>query len=135
MLKIPAALKRLVDQFAAKYGVACSLEGSGAGPEDLNIRGLAYQAVRELLNNAAKHASAKCVTVRLNQTDQAIEITVADDGIGTDEEEATRPRDGFGLFRLRERIQLLGGRFGIESETGHGFTASFSLPMHVLPTR
>jgi len=132
---LDTALKRLVDQFAAKYGIACVLEGSGVGPEDLNIRGLAYQGVRELLNNAAKHSNAQRVAVTLSQTAEALHVTVADDGVGLDEAEAAKPKDGFGLFRLRERIQLLGGRFSIESGTGFGFKAHFSLPMNVTTER
>lgn len=126
------ALQKLVDNFAAKYRVACTLEGDAVGPEDLNLRGLAYQGVRELLNNAAKHANAQRVVVTLEQTAEAVELIVADDGVGTDEEEVTRPRDGFGLYRLRERIQLLGGTFAIESGAGKGFVAKFSLPMRVI---
>jgi signal transduction histidine kinase len=131
---LATALKRLVDEFAAKYGVVCTLEGNAVGPEDLNLRGLAYQGVRELLNNAAKHAHAKRVVVKLAQTDEAVDVMVADDGVGTDGE-VTAPRGGFGLFRLRERIQLLGGTFKIESQAGKGFVARFTLPLHVMSAR
>jgi signal transduction histidine kinase len=69
------------------------------------------------------------VTVSLAQSARAVEVCVADDGLGVPESSATLGRDGFGLYRLRERIEVLGGKFVISSEAGKGFRASFSVPM------
>ena len=57
----------LADQFTKRYQIAVTLAGGGEGPADLNMRGLAYHAVRELLTNAAKHFSATNITVLSSQ--------------------------------------------------------------------
>jgi signal transduction histidine kinase len=127
-LGLAPALQRLTDQFAATHRIRCTLQGALTGPGDLNLRGLAYQAVRELLNNVAKHADAQNVSVSLAQRAGEIEISVADDGQGVRADASSPGQDGFGLFRLRERIEVIGGAFAVESRERQGFLARFSLP-------
>jgi signal transduction histidine kinase len=126
------ALQRLTDQFAARHKIRCTLEGTGDGPADLNTRGLAYQAVRELLGNAVRHGLSKNITVRLSESRDLTTIAVIDDGRGFDAE-AVRPRadgpGGFGLFHLRERIELMGGNLIIDSASGRGSRIEVVLPL------
>jgi signal transduction histidine kinase len=126
---LAAALKRLVAEFPARYSIAATFIGEGAGPQDLNARGLLYHGVRELLTNVAKHARAKSVQVRQTQSDGQIQIEVHDDGEGFDAT-AMRPGDrGFGLFHLRQRLELFGGSLTIESSSGSGSNARLLLPL------
>jgi signal transduction histidine kinase len=140
------ALQRLLEQFTSAYGIKFSLlgvgngegngttfGGNGAGPKDLNVRGLAYQAVRELLNNAAKHSRARNVTVSLAERNGRLHVEVADDGEGFDPEvlqqKARTGQNGFGLFHLRERIGLLGGVLRINACPGKGCRIELELPL------
>ncbi|HEY4328197.1 MAG TPA: ATP-binding protein [Phycisphaerae bacterium] len=123
------ALQRLVDLFAKRYTIKCVLSGTGNGPADLNLRGLAYQGVRELLSNAARHAKARQILVHLAESGGNITITVTDDGVGFDASILARGRGGFGLFQLSERIALLGGSLKIDSHLGAGTKAEFTLPL------
>ncbi len=89
------------------------------------MRTLLFESVRELLFNAVKHAQADRVTLELtlDAADQLC-ITVSDQGIGFDpaglDYRSKGEQVGWGLFSIRERLTLLGGRFDIDSAPGKG---------------
>jgi CheY-like chemotaxis protein len=93
---------------------------------------LLYQAVRELLLNTVKYAQVTEAEVTLTHQEQTLTLTVADAGIGFD---PTRLRveggieGGFGLFGIRERLELLGGRLEIQSRPGQGSRFSLVAPL------
>ena len=71
-----------------------------------------YQATRELLFNVVKHAHVETASVDVRQVEDQIQIVVTDAGIGFDTSNLGRvgvTRGGFGLFSIRERLDLLGG--------------------------
>ena len=131
-LGLMPALQRLADQFTSRHGIASTVTGKTLGPTDLNARGLAYQAVRELLNNAAKHSHAKTMTIDAAETNGDVVITVQDDGVGFDPQQLRPGNGGFGLFHLRERMELLGGNLSIESAPGKGCRVQLRLPLNIL---
>ena len=90
-------------------------------PDDLKI--VIYRILQEALNNAARHSRAKLVSVSLFRRDNRLVFSVKDDGEGFDVREAMKRNDltsGLGLSGMRERAQLSGGRFFIESSPGKG---------------
>src|SRR4029453_2916690 len=98
-----------------------------------DTRTLLFESVRELLLNAAKHARTDRVTVDLTlEAKDMLSITVADQGIGFDPdgliERAEGGQVGWGLFSIRERLTLLGGRFDTESAPGRGTTFRLKAP-------
>lgn len=77
-----------------------------------------FQAIRELLVNIVKHAKAQQVNITWVISNNEIELTVEDDGIGFDIADAgnkSSAEGGFGLFSLRERLKLLGASLEVES--------------------
>jgi signal transduction histidine kinase len=88
---------------------------------------LCYQVVREAVMNAVKHAGASEVRVSLERTIDGARVTVADDGIGFDVERGS-PEGHFGLTMMRERAQVAGGTFRMESESGKGTTVTAEFP-------
>jgi len=75
------------------------------------------------LNNIAKHSKALIVLLYLRRTNQKIRLVIQDSGQGFDLEEATSRKGsakGLGLDSMRERIELSGGSFSIESSKGAG---------------
>jgi two-component system, NarL family, sensor histidine kinase LiaS len=84
-----------------------------------------YRVTQEALNNVVRHANAKCVTVSLEETNDAIQLVVQDDGQGFDPEQV---RQGLGLVGMRERVKSVGGLLNIESgEAGTRLCAEFPL--------
>ncbi|HEX4108636.1 MAG TPA: GAF domain-containing sensor histidine kinase [Solirubrobacteraceae bacterium] len=85
-----------------------------------------YRIVQEALTNAAKHAQAAHVLVRVQQADDRIEILVQDDGCGFD---PASTNGGFGLLGMRERAVLAGGTMAVGSRPGGPTRVSGVLPL------
>jgi signal transduction histidine kinase len=95
------------------------------------ILSVAYVVIREALANAAKHAAARNVTVRLSAGENDLVVTVGDTGPGftRHEEEAAREAHHVGLDLLRRRVREVGGRLRIESHPGKGTRIIARLPI------
>lgn len=89
-----------------------------------------FQAVRELLNNAAKHAQAGKVSIYSTRASDGIEVTVTDDGCGFNAQTIqVTDSSGFGLFNLRERLAHMGGGLKLTSKPGAGTTVTVKAPL------
>jgi PAS domain S-box-containing protein len=87
------------------------------------LKTVIYRIMQEALNNVAKHSSADLVQLTLKKTDGGIKFIIADNGVGFDLAEAISlnpSRRGFGLASMRERAELSGATFDVNSsaETG-----------------
>lgn len=103
----------------------------GDVPERLKI--VIFRVLQEAMTNVAKHSRADAVSVSLTRSGDALDLAVMDNGAGFDMARimgSRAPERGFGLFSLRQRVQLSGGEFLIESNPGQGakITARWSLP-------
>jgi signal transduction histidine kinase len=79
---------------------------------------IALQSVtRAALANVAKHAVANTVTIRLEGASDALTLVIEDDGRGFRADQPPK-RGRFGLAGMRERVELLGGNFNVESRPG-----------------
>jgi signal transduction histidine kinase len=89
-----------------------------------------YRVAVEALLNVSQHSSAKNVCVRLERAGSSVVMSIDDDGVGFSHEQArARLRDGhFGLVGMRERIELGGGRWSLDSTPGRGTRITASLP-------
>jgi signal transduction histidine kinase len=89
---------------------------------------LVYQLIREALANAIRHSGAREIKVGLKGDEQAIRLTVDDDGCGFDlrlVDQATH----FGLQIMRERTDLAGGQMAVDSRPGEGTHIVVRLPV------
>jgi signal transduction histidine kinase len=82
-------------------------------PEPVEVA--TYYAVSEALTNAIKHARASVITIEIESTDTSVRATVHDDGIG-----GAVVGAGTGLSGLSDRVEALGGTFGVMSPTEGG---------------
>jgi signal transduction histidine kinase len=85
------------------------------------IEAAVYYLVAEALTNAARHARASEVTVRVAQNGKRVRAEVADDGIGGVQE-------GTGLCGLRDRFEALRGTLTVASPPGGGTVVCGQLP-------
>ncbi|MEX0745231.1 MAG: ATP-binding protein [Phycisphaeraceae bacterium] len=100
--------------------------------ENEDLRVLTFQSVRELLFNTMKYAGVKEAHVQLRQPDEAhLQIIVADRGKGFDVEQAHKEQHeggGFGLFSIRQRLEVMGGEMDIWSQPGKGTRTTLLVP-------
>ena len=126
------AVEWLLENIQEQHGINVLFEDDGIPkPLDDDIRVLLYQTVRELLMNVVKHAKAKKVMVSFKGNRGHVKISVEDDGIGFDPSKISsrvgKP-EGFGLFRIVERLHYLGGEIQFESKPHHGTKISMVVP-------
>lgn len=89
--------------------------------EDLKI--VIYRIVQEALHNAAKHSHAELITISLKKDGKQLELLVSDNGLGMardDPPAADDVKTGLGLASMRERTELSGGEFSLDSRKGAG---------------
>ncbi len=84
-----------------------------------------YYIASEALTNAAKHAQASVVDVRVDGGDGALILSIHDDGIG-----GADPSRGSGIIGLQDRVEALGGTISVLSPAGRGTTLDVQLPAH-----
>jgi two-component system sensor histidine kinase UhpB len=85
-----------------------------------------YRVAQEALSNAAQHAGAENVLVRLSRDDGTAELTISDDGRGFTFDQTSR---GLGLGGMRERALLVGGDLRIESRPDVGTRVRLRVPI------
>jgi signal transduction histidine kinase len=100
------------------------LSDAGGAPV---IQLLAYQVAREALRNAIKHSSARNIWLRLDRDGHEVRLVIEDDGTGFD---PTRVDDDahFGLQLMRERVELVGGIFRVDTDPNNGTRIVVRLP-------
>jgi len=99
------------------------------------IRTMLYRVVQEALNNVARHANASRVEVRIESLEGGILMEICDNGLGFDVNDITSAstHNRLGLLGMRERVEMLGGTFGVDSSPGQPTTVRVEIPK--LPSR
>ena len=121
---LAAALRWLGRWYQGRFGLQVAVEIDAEVEPDDDTRVVLFRAVRELLFNVVKHARVAEARVRLSRTaDGRACIVVSDEGAGFDPESLRGgggDADSLGLFSLRERMDVLGGHFEVDSSPGRG---------------
>jgi len=134
-LGLGAALRDFAKKQQAIHGIAMDVEeDEHPKPLDEARRGLLFQAARELVVNAVKHASPTKIQISLSRDDEGVCLQVHDTGRGfdpasLDKHVADFEKGGFGLFNIRERLRSLGGKFELASAPGKGTTVTVRMPV------
>jgi len=95
-------------------------------PDDVPL--CLYRIVQEGLNNCICHSGTNTCDVALKGSDDKIFLAVEDKGIGFNPVEV-RDKPGLGLASMRERVQLVGGNFKVDTEPGRGTSIQVSIPL------
>ncbi|MDH4266137.1 MAG: PAS domain S-box protein [Deltaproteobacteria bacterium] len=90
------------------------------------LKTVIYRVLQEALNNIAKHSRADLVCLILRRTEDKVEMVIQDNGLGFDLKDIKK---GFGMGSMRERTELSGGSFSIESVRGKGTAIRVSWPI------
>jgi signal transduction histidine kinase len=114
-LGLGAALRQLVNRFRRLHSVRIKLHLTRLGSVPQSTEIIVYRLVQECFNNIGKHSAATIVNISVSSADGLVRVSVEDNGVGFQVEEALARRDTFGLSGMRERVALLGGRFEVQS--------------------
>ena len=128
-LGLADAIESFVADFQERTGVAVDVE-LGLPSRDLpaSTAENAYRILQEALSNVAAHAGTDRARVRLIATPGELELCIEDGGSGFDPSEL-RKTTRLGMLGMRERAELLGGEFELESAPGQGTTIRVRLPI------
>ena len=136
-----AAVGQLIDEEQARAGWDRTNFTTNVHDEDLHpmLAVSIYRLVQEALNNIRKHANATAVDVSVEQVVEndrsSVKLIISDNGTGFDVHAVNQSFEHIGLQNMRERTQLFGGAFRIESERGSGTTIRIRLFPDCIPTK
>jgi len=128
VLGLGPALEWQAREYSRRYKTPIRLEVDG----DLRDvpdphRTYLYRIVQEGLTNCARHAQAKNIHVKLEDSSEKLVVLVEDDGVGFDQHRGVGY--GLGLLGMTERVRELCGQLSIQSELGKGTRISVVLPL------
>lgn len=99
------------------------------GPPPQEVARSALRVVQECLTNSEKHAlDASAIQVLVQSTDQHLYLRITDDGSST-RAHPVGGSGGYGLIGMRERVELLGGRFNAGPGEHIGWCVEAWLPL------
>jgi PAS domain S-box-containing protein len=125
-LGLVEAIEWYTADFERRLHITCLFEHGDAPEIRGNIATAAYRITQEALTNVARHASATRSKVTMTVDDGKLILTIGDNGRGF-EPEGLEEADGLGMANMRERANLVGGRFDVYSEPGGGTKVCFEV--------
>lgn len=126
-LGVTASLEQQLRRLRESSGLRTQLTVSGEPQLDMLTGVTIYRIVQEALANVMRHAHAGEVKVSLAIDATAAVLEIRDDGRGMTPEQIADSRS-LGLIGIRERAELLGGSFAIQSRPGEGTVLTVTLP-------
>lgn len=124
------ALRSYIADFPQHKGRRIELSAlPGVEVPNNDRRTVLYRVAQEALVNATKHAQATLIKVSLFKTRDGVCLEVTDNGKGFKVERAAGSSGNkrLGVLGMRERVEMVGGRFVIESRAGEGTTVRATL--------
>ncbi len=129
-LGLIAAMEWQANEFQTRSGIACVVTTTVEETLwDHDITTVFFRIYQETLTNIIRHAQATRVDVRLDQEQDTLVMTVADNGRGISEEEIAGTRS-LGLLGMRERASLIGGELTLTGAPGKGTTVTLRVPLN-----
>ena len=126
------ALHSFMKSFARRTGVHAHLTAFAAVEKlDTAKRTVLFRVAQEALNNVARHAHASRVEVSIQKLRGRVCMKIKDDGKSFNAERTLHANGGkrLGLLGMRERLEMVGGKFAVESSPGKGTTINAQLPL------
>ena len=132
-LGLAAALEWQAKEFTRRTEIPCELELPAEELEPA-LRTSLFRIFQEALTNVARHAQATRVDASLRQAENALILSIQDNGVGIREAELNGPRS-LGLIGLRERVLQWGGEMMIRGVPGKGTTVTVRIPLPASPVQ
>ena len=126
------ALHTFMKDFMKRTGVRTRLTAYAAANQlPLDQSAVLYRVALEALNNVGIHAQASAAEVQIKKLPHWVCLTIKDDGKSFDVKSVLRTKGNgrLGLLGMRERLQMVGGKFSIKSASGHGTIVTARIPV------
>jgi two-component system sensor histidine kinase DegS len=132
-LGLVPTIKRYADYLAEKMGteIIVTVTGSERRLEPY-LEVVVFRATQELLSNTALHVQASSIKVQLDISERQVRASIEDNGRGFDPHAVPQEAE-LTLKAIRERMDLLGGTFDLDSAAGQGARFAFSVPAETKP--
>lgn len=130
-LGLVTTLKQYISEFNRQYDIPVDFEAVAMDGIRLpiEVETALFRIIQESLTNVVSHARATHVDVLLSLHNHHMVTIIEDDGIGFLEGSPSL-EDNLGLFGMRERIEMLGGTFTLETFPGKGTTVKAEVPVN-----
>jgi signal transduction histidine kinase len=125
------ALQEYMKQFMADTGIRVSLKAfANIDQSAIRTRTVLYRIVQEALTNVARHAKASHVEVTFESLENIIRMTIKDNGQGfqVSGNAGSKKKNRLGLIGMRERAEMVGGSFQVDSAPGEPTTVRVEIP-------
>jgi signal transduction histidine kinase len=123
------AIRFLAEGVSKRADLAIQVQTTVAGRLPGSMEIALYRIIQEALTNAARHAKASRVRIRIGRKDGRVSCSIEDDGVGFDVRALQSKRKGLGLVGMQERLNGIGGTLSIDSAKGRGTKLLIQLPM------
>jgi two-component system sensor histidine kinase DegS len=129
-LGLTPTIRKYVDAFKEQTGIEIGVSVTGTERRlEPYLEVMIFRAIQELLGNAGRHSQAASIKLQVDMGTDAIRVSVDDNGRGFDSE-AVRGSASLGLKLIRERAEMLGGTFDVDTAVGKGARIVFTVPVH-----
>lgn len=127
-LGLAPTVRRYADAFKEQAGLDINVTITGHERRlEPYLEVMLFRAIQELLGNAARHSQATLVKVILDLGEDRIRVSVDDNGRGFSPD-SIQQSNSLGLKLIRERTEMLGGSFEVDSAVGKGTRILFAVP-------
>ncbi len=128
-LGLVPTIKRYADYLAEKMGMEVNVGVSGSERRlEPYLEVAVFRAIQELLSNAALHVQASSAKVQLDISEHQVHASIEDNGRGFDPH-AIPAEAELTIKAIRERMDMLGGSFDLDSAVGQGARFAFTVPV------
>lgn len=130
-LGLAPTIVRYADLFKEQAGVEVSVTIIGSEQRRIEpyVEVMVFRAMQELLSNAVHQNQANLIKIQLDMGDALVKLSMDDNGKGFDTD-ALGKEANLGLKLIKERTEMLGGVFEINSSPGKGARVTLSIPVH-----
>jgi two-component system sensor histidine kinase DegS len=121
-------IRKYVEAFKEQTNLEVNLTLTGAEHRlEPYLEVMIFRALQELMGNAARHGQASIVKIMVDMGTDTVHVSVDDNGKGFDPD-VIRSGNSLGLKLIRERVEMLGGKFEVDSSAGKGARIVFKVP-------
>lgn len=129
-LGLAPTIRRYADTFKEQAGVEVSVVISGNERRlEPYVEVMAFRSIQELLSNAVHQNQATLVKIQVDIGDAAIRLSLDDNGTGFDTDSLEK-ESNLSLKLIKDRAEMLGGKFDIDSAPGKGARVTLTIPVH-----